>query len=246
MRISEQWEADYTKGDPDDKDRVLYHLHEFLWSKPLPCGDEFNLEMTENKETRYKPRLFHDSVPGRFLSSDGITHTYQNWKSMSEVIEIIQQENPKEICEFYDLSCTIGGYIIFPSKRNNGKIKGNTINQMRKPVHNDRFDHTLECIRRWYENEEDKSNPLYDCLQRYCDFFYLFKDSDGKNGFKGYVDFFFLDALVDKDYKVLFWLDDFGVRNPLPNDADKYRRYMKNVSKFIKERNKLVDKQKYK
>ena len=52
----------------------------------------------------------------------------------------------------------------------NGKIK-------------DRFDLTLECIRRHYTSEK---SPLSDTLQRYSPFFNLFEN------FQGYVDFFLL------------------------------------------------------
>ena len=46
---------------------------------------------------------------------------------------------------------------------------------------NDRFDLTLECIRRYYLNED---SPLKETFIRYSDFL-LFKN------FKGYIDFFF-------------------------------------------------------
>ena len=61
----------------------------------------------------------------------------------------------------------------------------------------DRFDLTLECIRRLYVQEE---SPLTVTLERYTSFFNLFQD------FKGYIDFFLLHDLVNKDYsKILYW-----------------------------------------
>ncbi len=61
----------------------------------------------------------------------------------------------------------------------------------------DRFDLTLECIRRFYINKE---SPLTETFQRYASFFNLFHD------FGGYVDFFLLQDLVDDGYSVKFFL----------------------------------------
>jgi hypothetical protein len=60
-----------------------------------------------------------------------------------------------------------------------------TINGARgfHPKIKDRFDLTVECIRRHYV---DDPSPLSDTLARYEDFFGLFGD------FRGYVDFFLL------------------------------------------------------
>ena len=71
----------------------------------------------------------------------------------------------------------------------------------------------LECIRRFYAGE---GSPLAECLGRYEEFFSLFGD------FSGYVDFFFLQDLLDED-KVKFFtaFDGFG-SNPLPKDAAEY------------------------
>ena len=50
----------------------------------------------------------------------------------------------------------------------------------------DRFDLTVECIRRHYCG---KPSPLNDTLARYADFFGLF------GGFQGYVEHFLLPGL---------------------------------------------------
>ena len=77
--------------------------------------------------------------------------------------------------------------IIFPKNAVDG---GHTINQSRgvNTFIDDRFDLTLECIRRFYLNQ---ASPLYSTLMRYKSFFDLFED------FNGYIDFFFLQDLVD-------------------------------------------------
>lgn len=71
---------------------------------------------------------------------------------------------------------------------------GPTINQARgvHPQIADRFDLTLECIRRHYL-DPDKPNLLSDRLRYYGDFFALFRDFDA------YVRFFLLDDLLTPD-----------------------------------------------
>ena len=94
----------------------------------------------------------------------------------------------------------------------------------------DRFDLTLECIRRYYVN---KDSPLKDTIDGYSSFFNLFED------FRGYVDFFLLQDLVDKEYKAIkFWhaFDNFN-NQPLPNNIHEYNSYKDNVVDFIKSRN---------
>lgn len=97
----------------------------------------------------------------------------------------------------------------------------------------DRFDLTLECIRRWYVGED---NPLFKDLDRYKSYFELFVN------FKGYIDFFLLNDLIDIDYKVKFWLPflDFGITQPLPRDIKEYREYMINVKVFVEKRNQRI------
>ena len=79
--------------------------------------------------------------------------------------------------------------MVFPAQRVDRKM---TINGARAfhPRIKDRFDLTLECIRRHYL---DEPSPLSDVLARYADFFGLFGD------FAGYVDFFHLQDLVNED-----------------------------------------------
>ena len=90
---------------------------------------------------------------------------------------------------FMHIGYTIGGMMVFPANRVNGRM---TINGARgcHPRIRDRFDLTVECIRRHYLDE--KPNPLGKTLALYNDFFELFGD------FVGYVEFFLLQDLVDE------------------------------------------------
>ena len=174
--------------------------------------------------------LHHKSALGEFfLSSDSIGHTYSRVKKMTHIIEQISHE---EINDFFSTCSTIGAYIIFPAKRINKKM---TINGARGVNHKiqDRFDLTLECIRRHYLNQH---SPLTDVLERNNNFFQLFSD------FKGYVNYFLLQDLVDKDYVAIkFWsnFDNFETA-PLPKDKDEYLSYKEKVISFLIERNQRI------
>lgn len=204
--------------DPDSYSKTLNKYHSILWSKKLPSNYDFELKLVG----KTKFILKHKSSIGDFeFSSDLITHTFREWNLMKNIIE--------EMNKFINLSSTIGGFIIFPSKRVNNKP---TINACRGMNHKikDRFDLTLECIRLWYLGEP---SPLYECLNRYRDFFDLFIN------FKGYVDHFLLNDLTDNNNNIKFWLQfkDFNDYKILPSTSSEYKLYMTNVMEFINKRN---------
>ncbi len=220
--------SDANGGDPDSTSPTLRRYHQLLWSKSLPGGKSFKLDIG------YGAYLHHKSEIGEFfLGSDVMTNAYKNHKYKKPWLPQI----PDEANELFDTASTIGAYIIFPNRR----IKGtNTINQARgcNVSIDDRFDLTLECIRRFYLSEK---SPLYDTLVKYKAFFDLFVD------FNGYVNFFLLDDLVDKDYNTRFYLpfDDFKSRpfSHIDDDRniDDYRSYKKEAMRFIQSRNKRIE-----
>jgi len=184
------------------------------------------LELSDNKNGVY---LYHQSELGEFFfGSDAITHSYKNHKRKKWLTEQI----PNEVKELFDTGSTIGGYIIFPSNRIDGK---QTINQARgvNRLIDDRFDFTLECIRLFYAGKE---SPLYETLSRYELFFNLFDD------FSGYIHFFFLEDLIYENNRIRFYLpfDDFKTR-PSFSDINQYLLYKKRVVDFIESRNKRID-----
>ena len=210
--------------DPDSFSPTLRKYHKLLWSKALPNNKEFNLNLDIPK------LLHHKSALGEFfLSSDSIGHTYSRVKKMSHIISEI---NDKEIDSFFSTCSTIGAYIIFPAKRINNKM---TINGARGVNHKiqDRFDLTLECIRRLYLNQQ---SPLTDVLERNANFFKLFSD------FRGYVDYFLLQDLVEGDYEAInFWssFDNFETA-PLPKDKYEYLSYKSKLLDFVQARNQRI------
>jgi Family of unknown function (DUF6994) len=87
--------------------------------------------------------------------------------------------------------------VVWPGNQIDGKW---TINRARGCTGRiaDRFDLTVECVRRHYEG--DTTHPLADAFGRYRDFLDLF------GSFAGYVDFWLLDDLVDTDGGVKLFL----------------------------------------
>ncbi len=196
-----------------------------LWSKKLPNGNLF--ELREKINGAY---LYHQSDLGEFfLGSDAITHSYKRHKRKLWLTKQI----PSEVNEVYEAGSTIGGYIVFPNIRIDGK---QTINQARgvNKFIDDRFDLTLECIRRFYSGQE---NPLYATFERYQNFFDLFGD------FEGYVHFFLLEDLIDERKNIKFYLpfDGFKTR-PAFSDISQYRLYKTGVIDFVTARNRRIEK----
>lgn len=215
--------SDASRNDPDSSSPTLKRYHKLLWSKPIPNGKLF--ELHDNVSGAY---LCHTSELGEFyLGSDAITHSYRYQKRKQWLI----QQVPQEAEELFNTGSTIGAYILFPNRRINGK---QTINQARgvNSLIDDRFDLTLECIRRFYSGID---SPLYDTLLVYKGFFDLFKD------FNGYVQFFLLEDLVGKDGSVKFYLpfDNFA-SPPTFSDVSDYLTYKQKVTEFIHARNRRI------
>ena len=210
--------------DPDSYSPTLRNYHKNLWSKKLPNGSLFKLNET------IPMRLHHKSELGEFvLSSDSIANTYSSIKSTHNIIKNIKAD---EIEKFVSLCSTIGGYIIFPSERINNQMTINGARGINKKIR-DRFDLTLECIRRYYREED---NPLNETLKRYSSFFKLFVN------FQGYVDFFLLQDLVDNNYSEIKYFIPFNSfeESPLPNDTNHYKLYKENLSIFVVSRNERI------
>ena len=208
--------------DPDTHSKTLRRYHKMLWSKRLPGGQFFVLD--DDTPGSY---LHHQSTLGEFwLASDAVIPTF---KWVSQIKNLITSE---ELEAFNAVGYTIGGMMIFPGNQIDRKW---TINQARgctKKV-GDRFDLTLECIRRHYSNED---SPLSSVLARYAGFFDLFHD------FQGYVDFFFLQDLVVGDFtavKISAPFDHF-VGSPIPASVDEYRAYKSAAITFIEARNERI------
>lgn len=210
--------------DPDAHSPTLRRYHRILWSKPLPNGNQFRL--TE------KGSYLHPCSPlEKFvLSSDSIIQTFLRWDSLKHTTSQLPVEENEA---FFTIACTVGATIVFPAYQVDGKW---TINQARgcNRSISDRFDLTLECIRRHYLGQP---SPLSDCLARYGDFFDLFND------FRGYVDFFLLRDLVTDDYQIVKFFMPFNDFKPpaVPKDPETYRGFCRRSIDFIRARNQRID-----
>jgi hypothetical protein len=210
--------------DPDSRSPTLRRYHKLLWSKPLPSGVVFELV-----DTTPGVYLHHRSEVGEFrLSSDSVIPTFRKEARISHILERI----PEELATFYRIGYTMGGMMLFPKTRIGGHMN---INQARgfHPRIKDRFDLTVECIRRHYLGEE---SPLSGPLARYADFFQLFGD------FRGYVEFFLLQDLVTDDCSaVKFSLPFEGFRPwPVPDSVAAYLGYRELAVAFIEARNQRI------
>ena len=220
------WDDDPILGgfsnDPDSCSATMKKYQKILWSKTLPNGQIFNLQYGKNSDYLIWKEF-------RFGSDSIITSfRYKNYRYMIKEVSENVNDWHSFIENYVKKAYSVGGEIIFP------KYMGG-INQSRgcNPLIKDRFDLTLECIRRYYKNEY---SPLYNCLLKNKGFFDLFVD------FKGYVDFFFLQDLVSNDYeKVIYW-NDINAFNetPLPKNIKDYLIYIENELSFVEKRNQRI------
>jgi len=218
--------SDASGKDPDASSPTLRLYHKLLWSKALPSGRLFDLD-----DTVRGVYLHHGSELGEFfLSSDSVVQTFTRWRRMRHITELFtEQENEA----FRTIGYTIGGMMVFPGNRIDGK---QTINGARGCITKiaDRLDLTLECIRRHYLG---LGSPLGETLERYGDFFALF------GNFEGYVDFFILQDLVTDDYSAVRFFTPFDNFNTssMPKDGETYKEYRRLSIEFIKARNCRID-----
>lgn len=151
---------------------------------------------------------------------------------MRHIIELFSEDENEA---FRSIGYTIGGMMIFPGNRIGGKQTINGARGFNRMIA-DRFDLTLECIRRHYLGE---GSPLAETLSRYGEFFALFEDFDG------YVDFFLLQDLVTKDHSAVSFFMPFDNFNTpsVPRDRDAYTEYRQLSIKFIEARNQRIERQ---
>ena len=207
------------KSDPDSSSKTLQEYHRALWSKELPCGERMELVCGTGPQylTWKNFRFGSDSII--------VSFRYDDYRDILAKIEKTMPDYKAFVEDYIHKSYTMGGMIIFP-KRNG------SINQRKgcSRLIRDRWDLTLECIRRYYQGED---SPLYKTLLRDKDFFDLFVD------FKGYVDFFFLQDFVSEDYsKVNIWLGNGKFEeDPLPKTVGDYQLWMDRQMDFLQKRN---------
>ena len=217
--------ADSGGRDPDSYSPTLKKYHKLLWSKALPNGKIFTLSGTSS-DSYLTYKSDQEEIP---LSSDSISNSYSETKSLAHILKDLE----KEVEEFRNIGSTIGGYILFPAKKIDGKMTINGARGFNQKIA-DRFDLALECIRLHYLGSQ---NPMQEVLDQNSIFFKLFES------FAGYVDFFLLQDLVSPNYdSVNFFtsIKQIFESSPLPVNKKEYLQYMESSTKFTAQRNKRV------
>jgi hypothetical protein len=206
--------------DPDTHSPTLRRYHKLLWSKPLPSGVMFDLD-----DTTRGAYLHHKSELGEFfLASDAMVASFR-------YLPMVRDE-PEPLDEFMHIGYTMGGMMLWPGNRVDGKMTINGWRGFSRKIR-DRVDLTMECIRRHYLGEW---SPMQDCLARYADFFELFGD------FRGFVEFFLLQDAVTVDCDAVIFstpFDDFTTP-ALPQTMSEYREYREAAIEFIEARNRRI------
>ena len=215
--------ADVRPGaDPDKYSKQLRACHRWLWSKELPSGQFFTL-----RDDVPKTYLFHKSSLGEFnLASDGIAHSLFYMKRAAPILTQISETRMNDILSLF---YTVPGFIVFPGNQIDGKVTINAARGFNARIC-DRFDLTLECIRRHYSQDQ---SPLSEVFRRYSNFFALFET------FEGYVDFFLLQDLWDsKNNKIVSFMPFDGTfpTQPIPKSVGEYETFIEKQSDFLRSR----------
>jgi hypothetical protein len=211
--------------DPDRYSPTLKCYHRTLWSKELPYENgRFHLAPEDDAY------LVHRSSDGVFfMASDAITTRLQRRAG-----GIISNIPPEDLPAWPGY--TIGSSIVFPGNKVDGRMTINGARGFSSKIA-DRFDLTLECIRRYYDGRK-KPSPLEDVLLTYKEFFALFGD------FNGYVDFFLLQDLLQDDGEIGFFHDFNDFKTPaVPQGETQYLKYLAKSNSFISARNARINAQ---
>lgn len=212
--------------DPDAHSPTLRKYHRFLWSKQLPIGEYLEIEEINSS------LVYRFNMQTLRLGSDSISNSYIGTKKVSHLSGQVTQS---EFEEFSDKGSTIGGYLIFPSEREGGRMTINGARGFNVKIA-DRFDLTLECIRLHYQRQHHPLEATFtSSINKF--FFSLFID------FRSYVDFFLLQDLVDSQYdKVSFFtqVEEPFRESPIPETAAEYREYKTNTLEFVRRRNQRI------
>ena len=211
-------------ADPDTRSKALRTYHQILWSKTLPNGEKMDLKRGSAAD--------YLTWDGFRFGSDSIVVSFRHSRCR-DLIAAVKDALPDYqsfVEDFVHRTYTVGGSIIFPKHIN-------SMNQRKgcHPLIGDRWDLTLECIRRFYNGDD---SPLYPTLSTDRAFYELFVD------FKGYVDFFFLQDCVTDNYQhVLFWQGkgDF-CEDPYPQTVDQYLHWIETQLEFTGKRNDRISK----
>ena len=209
-------------SDPDNASPTLQKYHKELWSRLLPNGEVMELKMGSGPYylTWKDFRFGSDSII--------VSLRYKKYRHMIEQVKERVGDYKNYYENFLRRANTIGGMIIFPKHPASMNQNRGTNKYIA-----DRWDLTLECIRRYYNG---RPSPLYETIEADRKFYELFCD------FKGYVDFFFLQDAVTDDYmNVKIWCGDASfTAEGLPKTLDEYFTLIEKEFDFLNKRNERI------
>lgn len=221
--VTYDFRQDTPKGkDPDKYSQTLKTYHQLLWSKELPNGEVMDLKKGKG--------LYYLTWKNFDFGSDSIIVELRYERNKRIIDEVSKTVGDVESYyeELIKRSYSIGGMIIFP-KHTNSMNQG----KGRNSLISDRWDLTLECIRRYYAGE---CSPLSKIIESDKQFFDLFVD------FKGYVDYFLLQDCVSDDYSTVdIWCGDASfTKSGLPETAGDYIEFIRKEHAFLDKRNNRI------
>lgn len=222
--VTTDFQDDSGGRDPDRYSSLLQEYHLRLWRKRLPDGEFFDL--TPDRIGSALVLRYWSGHKHFVLSSDTLANSSRGPRRA-----LYDAMGVESNLHWHRDGGTIGGRLIFPSNRVDGK---QTINQLRgtHPRIRDRFDLTLESIRRHYCGE---SGPLADVLARYGEFFTLF------GSFRSYIEVFLLNDLIDGEGGIAFFLPFEDFDGPvLPDTLEEYRLFRQRQLDFVGARNRRM------
>ncbi len=133
----------YGGSDPDNASPTMHKYHKLLWSKQLPNGELMDLKMGSGPYylTWKEFRFGSDSIIVGFR--------YVKYKYMMDQVRQKVGNFERYFEDLIRKSYTVGGTIIFPKHPGSmNQCKGTNA------LISDRWDLTLECIRKFYIGEK--------------------------------------------------------------------------------------------
>ena len=266
----------YTLRDPDTLSQKLYYMHEYIWN--LRCN-QYSIPQVKKVNDECKLIIDKENIilgsdsfisiywhwrDMQLLLKEIAKFNYNNENLIENEIINMEKEivKPRQEKCFYDenwdkikrfiwlylqKSNTIGGFIVFP------RHETPTVNTKRGSSSKicDRFDLTLECIRRAYQYGDfysEENNPLFGIPKEDKEFFKMF------GSFENYIRFFCLEAWVNENYTTVNdllsedgkgslptkeWL---ATDNILPKTDKQWWTFYRNIMDRLDARNKQIEK----
>ena len=195
MRIDTTFDfrSDAPEGrDPDRDSPRLRTYHRLLWSKSTPERSPVHVG-PDNLRRLPSPSLRARGV--RRLERHDDLHIHSLVPARADHPPVLRLRRTRASIESARRVFLIGGMIIWPSNTVDGKATINGARGLTLKVA-DRMDLTLECVRRHYDKGSSPPSEFSTDTRTTSPLF---------GSFRGFVEFFLLQDLVDEDFAVRFY-----------------------------------------